>query len=80
MPPGGAPWPRAPATVHRQQAQSGELRAAVHLACEWRARRYGGLPEGVDTADLHEARALRAALFAPGNAGAGVSRVPARKR
>jgi Aldo/keto reductase family len=80
MPPGGAPRPRAPATVHRQQAQSGELRAAVHLACEWRARHYGGLPEGVDTADLHEARALLAALFAPGNACAGVAMVPSGRR
>jgi hypothetical protein len=62
MPPEGAPRPRASATVHRQQAQSGELRAAVHLACEWRARRYGGLLEGVDTADLQEAKALLAAL------------------
>jgi hypothetical protein len=62
MPPEGAPRPRASATVHRQQAQSGELRAAVHLACEWRARRYGWFTEGFDTADLREAKALLAAL------------------
>jgi hypothetical protein len=34
----------------------------VHLACEWRARRYGWFTEGFDTADLREAKALLAAL------------------
>ncbi len=65
MPPGGAPRPRASATVQRQQAQSGERWAAMRLTRAWRARRDGGLTEGVDPADRQEVQALLAGISIP---------------
>jgi predicted ATPase len=83
---------RALDIARRQEAKSLELRAAMSLSRFWQqqgkrdeAREllvpiYGGLAEGFNTADLQEARALLAALFAPGNACAGVAMVPSGMR
>ena len=60
---------QALAMAHSQQAKSLELHAAMSLACLWQQDRrdealellaplYGWFTEGLDTADLQEAKAL----------------------
>jgi predicted ATPase len=65
---------QASAIARRQQAKSWELRSAMSLSRLWQqqgkraeayallAPVYGWFPEGFDTADLQEARALLEAL------------------